>query len=88
MLVCTNEQSVFGASVILYDDFVKQFKNQKIIVLPSSIHEVIVIPYTEKLLEEVRGWVAQVNYEVVDTTEQLSNNVYVYDGFLNSWEVL
>ena len=46
------------------------------------------MPYTEKLLEEVRGWVAQVNYEVVDTTEQLSNNVYVYDGFLNSWEVL
>ena len=43
----TNEQEVNGASVLLYDNVLESFALEKktdFYILPSSIHEVILVP--------------------------------------------
>lgn len=50
-------------------------------VLPSSIHEVLVMPDYENLnYMELEQMVKKVNETVVDINDQLSNDVYYYDS--------
>lgn len=47
MYIMTNEQEVNGASVLLYDNVLESFALEKktdFYILPSSIHEVILVP--------------------------------------------
>lgn len=48
-------------------------------VLPSSVHEVLVLPYEEWMdLDVFRRTVQNVNDDAVKREEQLSNQVYLY----------
>lgn len=83
MYVLSNSFGIGGASSILYKDVLKNFATQvnaNLYILPSSIHEVIIIPATYRLnVSDMREIVTDVNKGVVDVGEVLSNEVYFYD---------
>ena len=83
MLVATVEGSFMGASVIQYPGFMEQ-ASEKIggdfFVLPSSIHEVLLIPDEGKTdFHELASMVQSINESQVAPAERLSDNVYHYD---------
>lgn len=85
MSVLTNHPRRQGAIGIIHKDILKKFleENQaeKVLILPSSIHETILIPCdTLPNMEYVKGMVKEVNATQVQPEEILSDNVYVYDG--------
>lgn len=86
MYVLTNEKNLFGASCMLYNGILKQYAEQMkadFYIIPSSIHEVLLLPITEgdqydrtyldKLVQEV-------NREAVAPEEVLSDHVYFYSA--------
>lgn len=82
--ILTNDLCINGASVILYDSFMKEVYERfggKFIILPSSVHEVLVVPLEDSVyipyLQEV---VESINQRFVAEDEILSDNVYMYDG--------
>ena len=82
MFVLTNKERFLGASCILYLNILEKFAlihQSDIFILPSSIHEVILIPVSESpSREELRSMVREINQTEVADTERLSDNVYLY----------
>ncbi len=80
MVVLSNHSREFGAASILCNDFLKNC-NQDLIILPSSTHEVMLLPYTEKLsdLKELQAIVEYANLTTVPEKDILSDNVYLFD---------
>lgn len=83
MYILTNDIGINGATCILYDGVVESFaeeKNSNIFILPSSIHEVILLPESSGVeISVLYDMVINTNKDVVSLTEVLSNNVYYYD---------
>lgn len=82
MYVLTNKQKQFGAGVIFYPGIMEQAANllgDHFYILPSSIHECILIPgegnYTR---EELVDMVTEINENHVDPREVLADQVYYY----------
>jgi hypothetical protein len=84
MMVITNESRVDGAAVILNDDVrqeIAEVMGGDYFVLPSSIHEVIVIPKLDGVdYRELEGMVQSINSGEVKPEERLSDHVYEYDS--------
>lgn len=84
LYVASVEGSVNGAGVIAYPDFMEQVADQlggDFFVLPSSVHEVLVLPddgNTDRSVLE--SMVRDVNATEVQLEDQLSDNVYHYDS--------
>ena len=82
MYVLTNHRKCFGASEILDKDTLHSIAGKigdGFIVLPSSVHEVIILPpQKEKEYGELANMVKEVNATQVSMEEQLSDHVYVY----------
>lgn len=79
IMVLTNSEKTCGAGMLL-DEEVIAFLEDKLgdfFILPSSIHELLVIPEEAGKAEELRKMVRQINANEVDDKEVLSNNVYV-----------
>lgn len=90
MYVLSNKKGVYGASCILYKDVLREFsecQNCDLIVLPSSIHEVIIIPDDGTIdMENVKEIVRIVNDTELKEEEFLSYEVYYFsrkEGTLN-----
>ena len=83
MNVLTNKGKMFGAVSIIsknvMDYALKKSKLKKVYVLPSSIHEVIIVPAEIGDVEALRNMVHEVNATQLTPDEILSENVYVYD---------
>lgn len=83
MYVLTNNTKINGASEILSDD-VRQEIADKIgdfFVLPSSIHEILIIPKNAGMdQKELEQMVQEVNRTQVLPEERLSDHVYEYDA--------
>lgn len=83
MYVLTNRQRYYGACCILYQDALKQVSeqlNDSLFILPSSIHEVIVIPASSAdSPEELSGIVQEMNLTEVSPDEILSDHIYYYN---------
>lgn len=82
MYVVTNEFRTNGAGVILYEDVLrlvsKKFDSD-IIVIPSSIHEALIIPKTDRMsMEDIKEMIQTVNTEQVSLSERLSDHPYLY----------
>ena len=83
----SNKEGLNGASTILYpqvqEDLKKEFPNGYY-VLPSSIHEVLIVDqsFVEEPLDlfALKEAVLEVNYQVVEPSEFLSNEVYEVKG--------
>lgn len=73
----------FGASVMLYERLLKDFASalgSDLIIIPSSIHELIVLAYDkEDDIARFNEMVHEVNEEAVSIEERLSDHIYVYD---------
>lgn len=83
MYVLSNHNKMFGAACILYRNVLKMFADQlhhNLFVLPSSVHEVILIPTQQgddpQILAQM---VKEVNGTQVKNEELLSDHVYYYD---------
>ncbi|MDE7340271.1 MAG: hypothetical protein K2N80_06850 [Lachnospiraceae bacterium] len=92
MYVLSNCDRVFGASALLYSGSMKALAgklNKNLIILPSSVHEVILVPddgMTER--EFYKEMVKEVNDTQVDPEERLSYNIYYYDRVLEKVTIL
>lgn len=79
MYVLSNESKTFGAiEVILAADELKEKFPSGYIVIPSSIHEVIIVPKDVADKETLNGMVNDVNDECVRGDEVLGNKVYIF----------
>lgn len=86
MFIISNKVMFRGASAVLNREAVKVFAEienvKRIIVIPSSIHEMILIPCyenedVEEELKRCSEIVEFVNEEKVDPTERLTNRAYL-----------
>lgn len=82
MYVLSNTKGINGASCLLYPDVVKELSdklNTDFYILPSSIHEIILVKNNDKINKNVlHEMVIDVNYTQVAEDEILSNNIYFY----------
>lgn len=83
MYVLSNEQNYFGASVLYYPGVLKEISKRfqsDLIILPSSIHEVIVLPVSgEEQFDEMNEMIEDINKEQVADEEVLSGHLYYYN---------
>lgn len=82
--ILTNEIGCLGAAALFYPNQLEKIAASlggNYFVLPSSIHEVLVLPdYGNLNYMELEQMVKEVNKTVVDINDQLSNDVYYYDS--------
>lgn len=82
MLVITNTERMYGAAVVMYSGLLKQAADKTcsdMFIIPSSLHETIAIPVTEgRGVAELKEMVMEVNRNVLQPEEVLSDNVYIY----------
>lgn len=87
LYILSNRTGVNGAGCILYHDVLKDFADslgKDLIVLPSSIHEVLLTPDEPGIsLEELSNLVTCINTREVPDEDQLSNQVYLYSRAAN-----
>ncbi len=82
MYILTNRKRQFGAGVILYPNVLQMaalLLGENYYILPSSIHECILIP--SRILydkEELLEMVTQINRTQIDPSEVLADQVYSY----------
>ena len=90
MVVVTNESKVFGATEILKSETLAKIAedfDDDVVILPSSIHEVICVPLNDIDGNPMVGMVRDINRSVVDPKEVLSDNVYIYNRNTNNIEI-
>lgn len=84
MYILYNQRFYCGAATLLYDgqlERIAQKLQSDFIVLPSSIHEVLLLPFDsieEVGLDEWKDTVGEINREDVRAEDWLSDHVYVY----------
>lgn len=82
MYVLTNEKGINGATCLMYNNILKDFAGKigtDLFILPSSIHEVILVPYDKSITREsLSEMVKEVNLTQVAEDEVLSDRVYFY----------
>lgn len=88
MFVLTNSLRSFGAACILYDGMLEMIAaeiGENYYVLPSSIHEIIIIPESNSpCREHLNEMIQEVNRTQVGEEEVLSDRVYYYDCKANA----
>lgn len=86
LYVLTNQLGSFGAACILYPDILIQIAGQlgeSYYILPSSIHEVIILPKSQApTLRDLNDMVLEINETQVQFEEVLSDHAYYYDANL------
>ena len=88
MFILSNEQKINGAAALLDKEIMKtviERIGKEFFVLPSSIHECIIVPATADMdVSTLVSMVREVNQSQVAPDERLSDSVYVYteDGGL------
>lgn len=84
MFVLGNKMKLFGAAVILYDGLLEKITQQfgkNCFILPSSVHEVILIPDDGELeAEELWKMVCEINATQVEPEEVLTDSVYYFSA--------
>lgn len=84
LYVVTNRAKYRGASAILDKAVLKAFgkkhKIKKLAVLPSSIHEMLILPYNESInMDDLSFMVADVNATQVEPEERLTDRAYLIE---------
>lgn len=82
MFILSNESFHFGAIGMIYEDILKEFcrkHNSNVLIIPSSIHEVILIPCGEDKYDEINNIISAVNLNELQPEDVLSNHGYFYD---------
>lgn len=93
MYIATNDTKINGASVIMLDDVLQKLherlNSEDIVVLPSSIHEVIGVPLNVNDMDEdmLKSMVRDVNVTQVADEEVLSDSIYIHN-VSGEWKVV
>lgn len=84
LMVLTNDQALHGAGALFYPgmmDSIAQQVGSDYFVLPSSIHECLILPDDGSVEADVlEAMVQDINMTTVAPEEQLSDHVYHYDA--------
>lgn len=81
LYLLTNESALYGAAVILYPGLLQEvadYIGKDYFVLPSSVHEVILLPDNGEEAEGLLQIVADINHTQVEEEEILIDAVYKY----------
>ncbi|MBR4026412.1 MAG: hypothetical protein IKJ01_02480 [Lachnospiraceae bacterium] len=84
MFLLTNQFKIHGATCILYSGLLEQIANSfesNFVLIPSSIHEVILIPINEAScnLSDYKQMILEVNETQLKKEEILSDHAYYYN---------
>jgi len=83
MYVATCNGGYFGAGVVFYPGFldgISEKLDADLILLPSSVHEMIILPYDPSMnLDKLIRIVTEVNSCEVQPGDRLTDSVYYYD---------
>lgn len=92
MHVISNKQGVNGASVLLYEQAFQRLVEKlggKVYILPSSIHELILVPCEEEIDHvQLNKLVREVNDTQIPYEDILSDHAYYYSSELGRFQVL
>lgn len=80
--VVSNKEKCNGACQFLLPSVIDQLHEMlgTYVILPSSVHEVLAMPYSEDMnIQDLRDMVSIVNCGVVDPVDKLSDDVFIYD---------
>lgn len=91
MYVLTNHNRHLGSISMMYPGLLEKLAKKEdanLFLLPSSVHEIIVLPDTGQDAEELCNMVQDVNESQVAEEEILSDSVYYYDKFSEKIELL
>ena len=96
--IMTNRQNLFGATVGFYpricDEFCSIHNCNKFIILPSSVHELLICPVDSEdniseMVSDFTDIVKSVNAsDVIGPNDFLSDNVYLYDMLTKEIKIL
>lgn len=91
LFVSKNSTGQNGAVTILYEGVLEKFSKEMeadIIIIPSSIHEMLLLPLMDELdLNELREVVSTIN-STVEAEDVLSDNIYVYYRECNEIQII
>lgn len=82
MFVLSNKRKINGASIILYNEQLAQLSeklNDDLLIMPSSIHEVLAVPASSMNAIDLKQMVREVNDTEVSEQEILGYSVYRYN---------
>lgn len=84
MWVVTTKSNHLGAGAILNRSMLETFASEhgmkKIVIIPSSIHECIILPFEDRQnLDDISAMVKNVNATEVEAEEQLADEAFVID---------
>ena len=91
--ILSNRNFMNGAALILCDEVmdkvVEHYKVNVLYILPSSIHEVIIVPDDDSVdVEYLKNMVYETNRSAVAPEDRLSDHVYKYTCATKSFEML
>ena len=82
MMVMTTDSFMFGAGAMLLtdklDEIAAMYRKNSLFIIPSSVHEVLVIPADLEKAEEVNRIIHTVNETVLGEGEFLADHLYRY----------
>lgn len=85
MIVITNERGIYGAACAIFnielqEVLAESFGTKSIVLLPSSIHECLALPYTnEEDLRALSSMVSSINIEAIEPEEILGGKAIKID---------
>lgn len=92
LYVLTNKTGLNGAACILYENCLSDFAEElgaDIVILPSSLHEVLLLPDRGQLdYQDLQEMVQQINKTEVMEEDILSNKIYHYARLENKLTVI
>lgn len=81
-LILTNEYRTMGAATVLYENILEELADDyddNLYLIPSSIHEMLVLPAGEHDSQGLKNILMECNRNVLDVHEILSDTVYCYE---------
>lgn len=82
MYILTNQKGINGASCMVYKGIIQEFAQlirSDLLILPSSIHEIILVPCNvAEDRERLRRMLIDINASQVPVEEVLSDNIYTF----------
>lgn len=80
LYVITNQSRWHGAGCAFnrdaLADFAKEHHTRRIVLLPSSVHEMLIVPHPETIEENLSDMVKEINDSMVEPEERLTDRAY------------
>lgn len=82
LLFITGKERRYGAGLMLYPEIIASISDiigESLYVIPLSVHELLLISDSLLSIDDISEMVKEVNQEIVQPEERLSNNIYYFD---------